>query len=566
MTTSPPPYHQPPGDQSQSQPLEKRAVVSSFIFNFKDGNPLVALFKRSDKVRTYRGHLAPISGSISSDDRDPLATAWRELSEETGLTSSNLTHWRTGKPFTFSDPSAGREWTVHPFGFLYNANTPKESTANEEEPSFKTDWEHTGWEWHPPSAILNEELSPTVPRLKDSFRRVWFEGDLRSERAGNILATGLERLRNDHESGSQELTTIALMIFRDFLVQTQNGMDARWWANVRMAAWHIIKNGRESMGAATMNALVAVLAELDDILHHDENHNHSPGPNNNHSDEQKWERMLAVLDHHLASRKSRATQVKDAFTHYIRYHFLHHGEPRDKLTILTVSASSTIRDSILDAYASLDIHLLELRVLESRPLFEGASIASSLISNFKSRFADTPHKNLRVKVYTDASAAIAAAGVDLLLLGADRLSATRGVSNKTGSLPAALCTRHVSPDAQIVVLSDLEKINGAPSVIDDDKHEGNSPLEVMTTWRSDGVKGVGVLEEGMKAAAGPGSSKKHDPGNSAATVDVENIYFEWVPLHMVDAFVSEEGVMDEGRIREKSEQLGNKVDKFFLDL
>ncbi|RAL13869.1 translation initiation factor eIF-2B subunit family protein [Aspergillus homomorphus CBS 101889] len=533
-----------------SQPLEKRAVVSSFIFRFQDGKPLVALFKRSDKVRTYRDHLAPISGSITSEDHDPLATAWRELTEETELNQSNLTHWRTGKPFTFSDQSAGREWTVHPFAFLLKGKQAEEST-DDAEPSFKIDWEHTSWEWHSPSSILNEELSPTVPRLKDSFRRIWFEGELRSARAAKTLATGLERLRNDHESGSQELTTIALMILRDFIVQTQDGMDAQWWETVRMAAWHIIKNGRESMGAATMNALVSVLAEVEDVLK-DENHKTA---------EQKWERILSVLDFHLASRKSRATQVKDAFTHYIRYHFLHHGEPRDKLTILTVSASSTIRDSILDAYESLDIHLLELRVLESRPLFEGASIASSLVCNFKSRFKDTPNKNLHVKVYTDASAALAAADVDILLLGADRISATKGVSNKTGSLPAVLCTKHVSPEAQIVVLSDLEKINGSPSVIDDDKHEDNDPVEIMSTWRSDGVKGVGVLEEGMQAAAATTSEEGH-----SATVSVENIYFEWVPLYMVDAFVSEEGVMDEGRIREKSEQLGKTVDLFFLDL
>jgi hypothetical protein len=36
--------------------LEKRAVVSSLIFRFPRGqtNPDVALFKRSDKVRTYQ--------------------------------------------------------------------------------------------------------------------------------------------------------------------------------------------------------------------------------------------------------------------------------------------------------------------------------------------------------------------------------------------------------------------------------------------------------------------------------------------------------------------------------
>lgn len=39
------------------QPLKKRAVVSSFLFKFPEGDskkPLVALFRRSGQVSTYR--------------------------------------------------------------------------------------------------------------------------------------------------------------------------------------------------------------------------------------------------------------------------------------------------------------------------------------------------------------------------------------------------------------------------------------------------------------------------------------------------------------------------------
>ncbi|PWY61905.1 translation initiation factor eIF-2B subunit family protein [Aspergillus eucalypticola CBS 122712] len=531
-------------EQPHESQLEKRAVVSSFIFYFPKGpseKPVVALFKRSDKVRTYSHHLAPISGSISRSDNFPIEAAWRELAEETSLDQSSLIHWRTGKSFTFEDRSVNREWTVHPFAF--KLKDPSEGGKGES--AIKIDWEHEGWEWYDPQSVLDREDLEIVPRLKDSLRRVWFEGEL-SERAAKALSLGLERLRSDHESGAQELTAIALVAFRDFIVQTQDEINSEeWWKTVRMAAWHIIKNGRESMGASTLNALIAVLDEIKDILVDEQT-------NSQH----KLERVLNVLDHHLKCRKSRQTQVKDAFANYIRFKFLHHGEALDKLTILTVSASSTIRDSILEAYASLDIRKLELRILESRPLFEGTSIGSSIVSNFKSRFLDTPGKELKVKIYTDASAALAAANVDLLLLGADRISSTKGVSNKTGSLPAVLCTKHVSPGAQIAVLSDLEKINCVGSMIDDDHHEDNDPMEVISAWHNDGVKAVRVLEDGMKEADAEGSS----------TVEVKNTYFEWVPLYMVDAFVSEEGVMDESRIRERSKQLGETVNRFFEDL
>ncbi|PYH91818.1 nagb/rpia/CoA transferase-like protein [Aspergillus ellipticus CBS 707.79] len=534
-------------------PLEKHLVVSCFIFKSNDPSEEpeakhkkpeveVALFKRSDEVHTYPNHLAPISGTIESIDACPLAAAWRELQEETGLDTKTLTHWRTGKPFTFPDPSVHREWTIHPFAFKLTSPNTTSITPN---------WEHTDWEWYDPQDMITTTNNSirTVPRLRASLRRVYFESTF-PPRAAATLSCGLDRLRNDHGSGAQELTSSALLIFRDFILQMNNVLVAYpedSWKKLRLAAWHIIKNGRESMGAATMNALIAVLQEIEEIQE-DEKARTKCG---NHT----WERVLMVLDHHLASRTSRAEQVKEGFTHYLRFRF---GEAKEKLTILTVSASSTIRDSILDAYAALEIGALELRVLESRPLFEGVSVAASVVSGFRSRFKDTPGKELKVKVYTDASAAVAAEGVDLLLLGADRISAMKGVSNKTGSLPAALSVRNVSPEAQVVVLSDLDKINCPGSVVDDEHEEENDPAEVVSAWRNDGVNAVKVLEEAMKGT--------YLEGEALSTVQVKNVYFEWVPLYMVDAFVSEEGVMDESRIREKSLELGETVGRYFDDL
>ncbi|KAF7585975.1 hypothetical protein BBP40_009766 [Aspergillus hancockii] len=526
----------------RSQGMVKRAVVSSFIFRFRPGQPTkpsVALFKRSEKVRTYRHHLAPISGSIDPTDPDPLAAAWRELREETTLTPSDLSFWRAGKPFTFSDPSVRREWTVHPFAFRLKET----SEGGQGEAAIHTDWEHEEWQWYEPRRILEDKSLTTVPRLQDSLGRVWFEGAT-NERAGKALAAGLERLQADHESGAHELTAIALMVFRDFVVYTQNDLGVKWWDMVRMAAWHLIKNGRESMGAATQNAVLAVLAEMEEIL------GQKAGP------ELKWERILGLIDFHLKSRAKRAEQVKGSFVSYLRSNFMSGGTHKDKLTILTISSSSTIRDSILDAYDSLGIGTLELRFLESRPLFEGASIASSILSTFKSRL-DSRDKHLNIRVYTDASAALAAKDVDIVLLGADHISATKGVSNKTGSLPLVLSAKHVSPGVKVVVLSALEKVNGFAGVINDELVESNSPFELLSAWRSDGVKGVQVLEDGLKGEISETQN---------FSVTVENTYFEWVPLDMVDAFVCEEGVLEKDGIQEKSRQLGWKANRYFGSL
>ncbi|RJE25439.1 hypothetical protein PHISCL_02195 [Aspergillus sclerotialis] len=487
-----------------------------------------------------RHHLAPISGSISRHDPDPVTAAWRELTEETSLTPSSAELWRKGIPFTFSDPSAGREWTVHPFAF--RLKNPSE--GGEGEQAIKIDWEHDEWQWHDPDTIVDDEALGGVPRLRESLRRVWFEGEM-SPSAAKALAMGLDRLRNDHESGARELTAIALGIFRDVVGQMRDGLDEKWWEMIRMAAWHLWKNGRESMGAGILNAVLTVLTETEKLTVLDL------------SADTKQERVLAMLDHRLNIRKSMAAKIKGSLVDYIQSQFLGPGRTKETLTILTLSASSTIRDSVVDVFASLDIETLELRILESRPLFEGVSIASSIYSNFKAKFHSSDRKNLKISIYTDASAALASAGVDILILGADRISSTRGVSNKTGSLPAVLSARHVSPNVKVLVISETEKVK-EPCVGENDAEE-NNPAEIANTWSSDGVKGNQFIKESTSSSGNAGTQ-----GN--VSVEVKNIYFEWVPLSLVDGLVCEEGILGKDGIRERSEQLGEEIERFFGSL
>lgn len=501
-------------------------------------------------------HLAPISGSINANE-PPLAAAWRELTEETTLTPSNASHWRTGKPFTFTDPSINRQWTIHPFAFRLDS-----ASQGSVDDAIRTDWEHESWGWFDPDAVVrgadHDGLdSVPVPRLRDSLRRVWFEGEM-SDAAAGVLVAGLETLQRDHESGSQELTTIALGVFRDVLMQMRRGygdgdgrLDEGWWASVRMAAWHLAKNGRESMGAAVMNALVSMLGDIDDVRRQQEPE----------QEDQKWSRILATVNHHLDARKDRTKKIRESFiAHLQSKHLQPNHETNQKIIILTLSASSTIRDSILDAFAALDhLQTLELRVLESRPLFEGVSIASSLLSQFKCQFqCQSPTKKLDIKIYTDASAALAAKDADVLLIGADRISSSKGVSNKTGSLPAVLSARYVRPSIEVAVLSDLEKVEGLNEAGVESTPEENDPVEVVESWHKQGVKGVGALEGANGDNAGPG-------GNTAS-VEVKNIYFEWVPLDLVNTFVCEQGVLKGSDIQEKARQIGETMEEVFGDL
>lgn len=483
-------------------------------------------------------HLAPISGSIKRSGEEPVTAAWRELAEETTLNPSTVELWRKGLPYSFSDSSVGREWTIYPFAFRLK----EASDGGQAESSIKIDWEHDEWQWHDPDSVTDEEEFGGVPHLKESLRRVWFEGEM-NPRAAKALNAGLDRLQGDHESGARELTTIAVGVFRDVVVQMRDGLDATWWATIRMAAWHLWKNGRESMGAGILNTLLSILTEMEDFVGQEKL-----------SPDLKWDRMLNMLDYHLSVRKSMTARIKDSLVSYIQSQFLApSGGTRDPLTILTLSASSTIRDSIVDAYADLDIQTLNLHVLESRPLFEGVSIASSVCSSFQSRFQSSTNKKLKISIYTDASAAIASANADIVLLGADRISSTRGVSNKTGSLPTVLSAKHVSPGVKVLVVSETEKVK-EPCVREDDVEE-NDPVEVVNTWANDAVKGRKFLEESI--------SSRTQAANANATVEVKNIYFEWVPLALVDGFVCEEGILGEDGIRKRSEQIGQRVERFF---
>lgn len=442
-----------------------------------------------------------------------------------------------GKPYTFSDSSIGRQWTVNPFAF--RLKSPKDAGRGAD--AIKIDWEHEGWEWYDPGDVKDDGHFGGVPRLAESLHRVWFEAQM-NEGASKALRSGLEELKTDHQSGSHELTTVALKAFRDVLVYLRD--DPRWWDTARMAAWHLWKNGRESMGAATLNAFLGVLGDMESMQGHDL------------KCECTWNRVLAVVDHHLERRRTMPAKIKDTFAAYLTTEtlFSTQTESNSTLTLLTLSASSTIRDSILDAFASLPISHLDLRILESRPLFEGASMASSLVSEFQSKFPSSSDRHLKLSVHTDASAALASIDVDFVLLGADRISSSGWVSNKTGSLPAVLSAKHVSPNAKVLIFSELEKLSESDA--EEHKVEDNDPTEVVAPWIDSGVKGVKVLEE----------LREVHSGTAHCTVDVKNVYFEWVPAELIDAYVCEEGTLDLAKIREKAVQVQEKAKKYLGSL
>ncbi|KAK3693037.1 hypothetical protein B0T22DRAFT_367528 [Podospora appendiculata] len=522
---------------SSSTPIKKRAVVSSFIFKFdRDGNnPQVALFRRSDKVSTYQHHLAPISGSIDKTDASPLAAAWREIHEETTLTSSSLILLRQGKSYVFSDPSIGREWTIHPF--MYQLRNPAI-----DEQKLTIDWEHDSWAWYDPSTVEDSAAFGGVPRLAESLCRVWFERDLGAA-AGKVLADGLAKLRTDYTSGARQLAGEALVILRDVVAALgASGPDtAKWWANVRFAAWHIWKNGRESMGAAIMSALLSALADIETLV----SSHHQPG-----NDLQAA--AITSLNAKIASRDASAALIANAFTAYLAKTFPSKLEPSaPRLAILTLSSSSTIRHAF-QHLARTSAFALDIRILESRPLCEGVSLAAALARDLGARH--------NITLYTDASAALASQGVDVVVIGADRIAESGAVSNKTGSLPALLAARFVTTGgsingqggrARVVVLGEGEKVAG-PGRAEEHVVEELDPGLVMSGWEGAEAAEVKSLVE---SADGEGSK-----------VAARNVSFEWCPAELVDVYVTERGEWGREDVARMSRRVGEEEGRLFGDL
>ena len=123
-------------------------VVSCFIKR----NEKILLLKRSEKVRSYRGKWATVSGYVEKNEL-PEETALKEIREEIGVEAKLI---RKGKIIHVKDKEGN--WFVHPFLFETKSG------------DIKIDWEHVEYRW-----IKLEEIKKydTVPMLKESLENVY---------------------------------------------------------------------------------------------------------------------------------------------------------------------------------------------------------------------------------------------------------------------------------------------------------------------------------------------------------------------------------------------------------
>ena len=128
--------------------MKRKEIVTSFLF--KDGK--ILLLKRSNKVGTFRGKWAGVSGFI--EDENSLEAALREIKEETGVDSKYLELLKIGIPFEINDSVNDTIWSINPFLFLFKGE------------EINIDWEHDTFEWIYPNEMDNYDV---VTHLKKTL-------------------------------------------------------------------------------------------------------------------------------------------------------------------------------------------------------------------------------------------------------------------------------------------------------------------------------------------------------------------------------------------------------------
>ena len=132
--------------------MTEKQVVTCFLES--DGEVLI--LRRSERVGSYQGKWAGVSGYVETT---PDEQAMTEIREETGLNEVDIRLVKKGEPLPVEDKRLGIRWIVNPYLF-HIADRGK----------VKIDWEHKEAKWIKPEEISDFQ---TVPRLKEALARVY---------------------------------------------------------------------------------------------------------------------------------------------------------------------------------------------------------------------------------------------------------------------------------------------------------------------------------------------------------------------------------------------------------
>jgi translation initiation factor 2B subunit (eIF-2B alpha/beta/delta family) len=401
-------------------------------------------------------------------------------------------------------------------------------------------WEHTEYRFIRPDELRKYD---TVPHLQLSLSRVLL---------GTETESGLKALKGDHHSGAGILALIAL----ETLQKIAQGEDLQsattteeFWRDFRMAAWHLSKNGRPAMSAAIEAAIFRVLNTASAALDRSAAHGGL--------ELSTFKSIIGKsIEARIAARGDSLDALGKSFEQY-----LVDGQGRQEkdrpscTTIVTLSSSSTIGKCLTHLIRRSPTNEMDIKlcILESRPLFEGVSFATTLLDSLEGAQSETrtlPEfaSRLQVEIFSDASVAIALKTANYVVIGADKVWPNGDVSNKIGSLTVAALAKTLQPECKVVAVFETDKIIGEGNEDERLKVEYNDQTEVTRAWPSNYTL---ALQE--KQATG-------------YQVSVKNVYFEWVPAAYIDRYISDEGSLTAQDITRLSKEQAELEDKLFRDL
>jgi ADP-ribose pyrophosphatase YjhB (NUDIX family) len=135
--------------------LRPTHVVTCFLQRNDKKDVLILLVRRSQRVGSYQGHWAGISGFVEPNV-SPEEQAYTEIREETGLQHDQVRMLRRGAVVEHVDPALDRHFYIHPF--LFDVLLPD---------AIQTDWEAVEMRWIIPTELQNYD---TVPKLWEVYQ------------------------------------------------------------------------------------------------------------------------------------------------------------------------------------------------------------------------------------------------------------------------------------------------------------------------------------------------------------------------------------------------------------
>ncbi|CAF9920393.1 MAG: hypothetical protein GOMPHAMPRED_002074 [Gomphillus americanus] len=500
-------------------------IVYNFLFqDITSGEPLVAPFQR--RLST--------SNTISVSKKSSLADVASQV-EESGLSLGQDFHlFLKGKPIIVHEDDSST-WTVFSFSWVLDGGVSTDVRRYGKPHKFK---------WLPLKDIVSGKydrdwghpFSQAIQRVSLRSEALSSSGSVEShvDIAARVLEGCLQAMKYDFGSGARQMATTVLLHFHyavSVIGRTAHGRSSWHW--ICMAAWHLVYNGRPSMNAAIRSNLLLCLSQM-------------------RSHKGNKAEMLEIFENSARERDHFSQRIGESFAKFVQLRFHERFNSSDgqpiTISVLTLS-SSIIKSALLAALRRCNI-VLDVRILESRPLCEGAHMAFQLLQQ-----AGDCDDRMKVTIATDASVAMMARDVDLVLLGADQIAENGDVSNKTGSHSAALCARALGNkacgDPRVVVVSGIEKVAKSSALIDDfiEEEDCGSP-QIWRAWEKTGCKLDGELQSLV----------------IDRRVNIKNVIFEWVPAECIDTYLNEDGEMTKAQIRAYSLYLQQLEDDVFGQL